>query len=276
VNEELIKASVIDAGSINKVINDIMYYIIYEKTLKKISGNIRKQSIKIGEYSVVIEGDRAIIGPIEISGTNPYKLKGIGTIVKSDRAEQPKYAIIEISNKGYEVFLAYERQKSIIGVDFGIRNLISVIALRNLKVWKYRFWKGEEIITEVTKYIGETQGFVELEKIKKYFKNIIDEVTEYIVSLYPKVVAIEDITEFEGKKGLLLKTLQHTLEAKLYSTGIKYKRINAYGTSRLCSNCGYKNGEVYGALFTCPLCGFKADRDFNAAMNIALKCYYTC
>ncbi len=98
----------------------------------------------------------------------------------------------------------------------------------------------------------------------------------FVKDLEPKVVAIEDLREYEGKVGRGLRTLQDMLEKEFYTSGVRFRRLNPYSTSKICSRCGYKKGEVMGSIFVCPSCGYKADRDFNAAYNLALMCYYTC
>ncbi|WP_256202579.1 transposase [Sulfuracidifex tepidarius] len=87
---------------------------------------------------------------------------------------------------------------------------------------------------------------------------------------------MEDLRLYDNKIGRGLKTIQNALETELYKRGIRYRRLEPYNTSKVCSNCGYKKGEVLGSIFVCPACGYKADRDFNAAFNIALRCYYSC
>ncbi|MEM0373139.1 MAG: zinc ribbon domain-containing protein [Sulfolobaceae archaeon] len=278
MEDELYESVIISKGKLDKIQNDILYYLNYISTLKKLNEKVRGIGPPYIEgYPVVIEEDKVKIGPIDIQGNNPYMLKRLNILVKSNRVGIPKYAIIEIDKKrGTKVLLAYEREKSVVGIDFGIRNIVSVVALKGLKVWKYRFWSGEEITEDITKFIGTPQSFIELEKIRKYIQKIAEDVINYIESLYPKIVAVEDLTEFEGRRGMVLKSIQNLVEKGLYYRGIKYKRIEAYATSKICSNCGYKNGEVYGSIFYCPSCGMKADRDYNASVNIALKCYYTC
>ncbi|MFA4646201.1 transposase [Pyrococcus kukulkanii] len=59
-------------------------------------------------------------------------------------------------------------------------------------------------------------------------------------------------------------------KAKLYGVPVIF--VSPRGTSKTCSNCGYyvrafKDERV----FRCPKCGFIADRDLNAARNIAKK-----
>jgi len=277
MEEELYEAKIISRGKLDKIQSDILYHIVYTSTIKKLDEKSKGTGPpNIEGYPVVIEGGKAKIGPIDIQGNNPYILKKLDIIVKSDKDGVPKYAIIEVSKQGIKVLLAYDREKSIVGIDFGIRNLVSVVALRGLKVWKYRVWSGKEILEEITEFIGAPQSFIELEKVKQYVESLAVEIADYIETLYPKIVAIEDLSGFEGRKGIVLKSIQNTIERSLYSRGLRYKRVNPYATSKICSNCGYKNGEVYGSLFYCPSCGMKADRDYNASVNIALKCYFTC
>ncbi|MEM0245981.1 MAG: transposase, partial [Thermoplasmata archaeon] len=45
--------------------------------------------------------------------------------------------------------------------------------------------------------------------------------------------------------------------------------VDAYGTSKTCSRCGYYNKDLRGAsIFKCPNCGLIIDRQKNAAKNI--------
>ncbi|TRM85007.1 transposase, partial [Sulfolobus sp. F3] len=122
----------------------------------------------------------------------------------------------------------------------------------------------------------DEQGVLMLEEFKNKSKKIVYEAINFIENLEPNVVALEDLNSFETKAGKGLRALQSMLESELRKRGIKYKKVDPYNTSKICSKCGYKKGEVMGSIFVCPSCGYKADRDFNAAFNIALKCYYTC
>ncbi|MEM3809083.1 MAG: zinc ribbon domain-containing protein, partial [Thermoproteota archaeon] len=45
--------------------------------------------------------------------------------------------------------------------------------------------------------------------------------------------------------------------------------VDAYGTSKTCSRCGYYNKDLRGAsIFKCPNCGLIIDRQKNASINI--------
>ncbi|WP_457752821.1 RNA-guided endonuclease InsQ/TnpB family protein [Thermococcus sp.] len=61
-----------------------------------------------------------------------------------------------------------------------------------------------------------------------------------------------------------------TYKAKLYGVPVIF--VSPRGTSKTCSNCGYyvKNFKDE-RVFKCPKCCFEADRDLNAARNIAKK-----
>jgi len=72
-----------------------------------------------------------------------------------------------------------------------------------------------------------------------------------------------------------LRLIQENIESSLYVRGVRYKKRSAFNTSKVCSRCGYRKGEVIGSIFVCPACGLKADRDFNAALNLAIKGYYS-
>ena len=277
MSEELVEAKIIDYGKLKELYKEIQYVREYSKILKMSGHDIGPPPKNLSRelYYLALSTNEIKHGPIEVVGNNPYKLKGIDAIVKSERPEIPKYAIVDFTN-GIKVYLAYEKPKSIVGVDIGVRHLITVVAVRNGKIWKAKFWGSGLITDEMIKILGESQGVVEIKNIRPKVKRTITEVVKFIEDLNPKIVALEDLREFENKVGNALRNIEIELQQQLYSRGIKYKLVDPYNTSKVCSNCGFKRGEVLGSLFVCPACGYKADRDFNAAANLALKCYYTC
>ena len=277
MSEELVEAKIIDYGKLKELYKEIQYVREYSKVLKMSGHDVGPPPKNLPKelYYLALSSNEIKYGPIEVIGNNPYKLKGFDAVVKSERPEIPRYAIVDFTND-IKVYLAYEKPKSIVGVDIGVRHLITVVAIRNGKVWKARFWGNDLITDEMIKILGDPQGVSEIKSIRAKVKKIINEVVKFIEVLNPKIVALEDLREFENKIGNALRNIQIELQQQLYARGIRYKLVDPYNTSKVCSNCGFKKGEVMGPLFVCPACGYKADRDFNAALNLALKCYYTC
>lgn len=276
--EELIEATIIDYGNLKKIQQDYQYFKQYYSLLAK-----RGEKVFISDFRIDMPSDIPYtlsmsslrIGPVKLEGLNPYKLRGLSALVKSPRDGSPLHAIVEISNT-IHVYLAYERVKSTIGIDFGLRHIVTLVALRDKNLWKVRYWDDPKIMELALKYIGSEQSIENLSQIRNRIEKLTKEIVAFIVSLYPKIVAIEDLKEYEEKPGKVLRIMQETLERELYKNGIKFKALSPMGTSKTCFRCGYKNGNVYSSLFTCPKCGLKADRDFNAALNLAYKCIYLC
>lgn len=277
MNEEFVEAKIIDYGKLKELYKEVKYISQYSKVLKMKGEDVGPPPINVPKelYYLALNSNEIKYGPIEIAGKNPYKLKGVEAIVKSDRQDIPLYAIVDFSND-IKVYLAFEKPKSIVGVDIGVRHLITVVAIRNGKLWKARFWGKELITDEMIKILGDPQGVSEIKNIRGKVKRVINDIVKFIEDLNPKIVALEDLRVFDNKVGNALRNIELELEEQLYTKGIRYKLVDPFNTSKICSNCGFKKGEVLGPLFVCPACGFKADRDFNAAYNLALKCYYTC
>jgi len=275
--EELVEAKIIDYGKLRELYKEVQYIREYSKILKMSGHDVGPppQNVPRELYYLALSSSEIKYGPIEILGNNPYKLKGIDAIVKSERSEIPNYAIIDFTNN-VKVYLAYEKPRSIVGIDIGVRHLITVVAVRNGKIWKAKFWGKELITDEMIKILGEPQGVTEIKNVRAKVKRTISDVVKFVEDLNPKIVALEDLRIFENKVGNTLRNIEVELQQQLYSRGIKYRLVDPNNTSKVCSNCGFKKGEVLGPLFVCPACGYKADRDFNAAVNLALKCYYTC
>lgn len=277
MQEELIQAKIIDYGKLKEVYKEIMYIREYSKALKKTGHDVGPPPLGIPKelYYMALNSNEVKYGPIEVIGNNPFKLKGFDAIVKSEREGQPLYAILDFTD-GIKVYLAYQKPKSVVGIDIGVRHLITVVALREGKLWKVRYWGKELITDEMIKILGNPQGVSEIQNIRSKVRKVITEIVNFIEELNPKVVALEDLRVFDNVVGSALRSIENELIQQLYKRGIRYKLIDPYNTSKTCSKCGYKKGEVMGPLFVCPACGYKADRDFNAAYNLALKCYYTC
>ncbi|AWR94275.1 zinc ribbon domain-containing protein [Acidianus brierleyi] len=275
MKEELVQAKIIDYGKLKSIYNDIFFYKEYSEALRRNGGSLDTPPPSLKKLNFIPNTYR--LGPLKVSCNNKIlKIDFVNALVESEREGLPKYAIIDFS-KGIKIYLAYENERPIIGIDVGIRHLFTVASVNsNGKICKVRYFGDKEIIQPFIRYLGEEQGVVHLTEIKEKVKGLVHQTIRFIESLDPKIVAIEDLRLYDAKVGKGLRVIQEMLEHEFYNKGIKFKRLDPYNTSRICSHCGYKRGEIMGSIFVCPSCGYKADRDFNAAYNLALKCYYTC
>ncbi|AAK40373.1 transposase [Saccharolobus solfataricus] len=282
MKESLIEAKVMDYGKLKDIQKEILYYKLYVDALKK--KGIKEKvdpppTLPKSIVSSVLTGGIPRDGPlqIELVSNDVVKIKEYNTLVKiQSDSRLPLYAIVEYRDTDIRVYLAYRENPSIVGLDLGLRHLITIVAIKDTKPWKVRFFDEPKLMEKFANFLSENQGIIKLEEMKSNAKRIIYEAVSFIEDLEPKVVAMENLEYFETKTGKGLRALQNMLENEIRRRGIRYRKIDPYNTSRVCAKCGYKKGEILGSLFVCPACGYKADRDYNAAYNIALKCYYTC
>ncbi|MUN28852.1 zinc ribbon domain-containing protein [Sulfuracidifex metallicus] len=280
MKEQLVSVKVIDFGKLKTIYDDICFFRAYNNAIRKVEGSRLSPPPSIPrEILSSIQGKGPIrLGPIEIQFINETKirLKGYNTLVEGvPELGEPLYAIVDMTD-GIKVMLAYEGRKVVVGIDVGIRHLITVASLLDGKLWKVRYFGTDLMKDDFARYLGDNQGYSHLQTIRDKVRRQTIEAVNFIEEMNPKVVAMEDLRLYDNKIGRGLKTIQNALELELYKRGIRYRRLEPYNTSKICSNCGYKKGEILGSIFVCPACGYKADRDFNAAFNIALRCFYTC
>ncbi len=271
--EEIVEAKILDYGKLKTIYSSIQFARAYAKIVKD---GPPPRDIPRELYYQALQSNEIRYGPLKvINNGNLIKIAEVNALVKSDREGIPLYAIVDFTD-GIKVYLAYEKPKTVVGVDIGVRHLFTIVAIRGTTAWKVRYWGNEVIINEMIKILGDPQGLPELKNIRSKIKGIVDEAVKFIDELEPKVVALEDLKLFEGKAGQALRVVEEMLEERLYNAGIRYRRLSPFNTSKICSKCGYKKGEIMGPLFVCPSCGFKSERDYNAAYNLALQCYYQC
>lgn len=280
MREQLVAVKVLDFGKLKTIYQDICYFRAYSIAMKKTEGGKFSPPPSIPrEVISSVQGKGPIrLGPVDVQRLNETKvrLKDYNAVVEGvPEMGEPLYAIVDMSD-GIKVFLAYESKKVVVGIDVGIRHLITVVSLIDGKLWKVRYFGSDLMKEDFARYLGENQGYSHLQAIKDKVKLQTNDAVRFIEELNPRVVAMEDLRLYDNKIGRGLKTIQNALETELYKRGIRYRRLEPYNTSKVCSKCGYKKGEVLGSIFVCPACGYKADRDFNAAFNIALRCYYSC
>ncbi|MEM4943027.1 MAG: transposase [Saccharolobus sp.] len=282
MKESLIEAKIIDYGKLKDIQKEIIYYKLYVDALRKKGIKEKVNPPPTLPKSVILSilsGGVPRDGPLQIDfiGNNLIKIKDYNAIVKSPETDSlALYAIVEYRENDIKVYLAFQEKPVTIGIDIGLRHLITIAALKGNKLWKVRFFDEPKIMKYFTDFIGDQQGILKMEEIKNMTRKIVLDATNFIEQLNPKIVAMENLEYFDNKIGKGLKILQNALELEIRKKGIRYVKLDPHNTSKICAKCGYKKGEVLGSLFVCPACGYKSDRDFNAAYNLALKCYYTC
>ncbi|MEM0071681.1 MAG: transposase [Metallosphaera sp.] len=276
MKEVLVEAKIIDFGKLKEIYSDVLYYTAYYKTLQKTGVKVSASPPPLlKDLNAVYSANR--LGPLKITGEGSYyKIEKINALVKADMQGFPLHAIVDF-NDGIKVLLAYPVDEPIVGIDLGIRHLFTAVAIvKEGKVYKSKYIGSANILDTFTKYMSETQSLSYVREIKNKVKIALKELLEFLMELNPRIVVLEDLRFYDAKIGRGLRIVEDELEKELMEKGIRFRRIDPRNTSKICSRCGYKKGEVLGSIFVCPACGYKADRDFNAAYNLALKCYYTC
>lgn len=266
---------IVNYGKLREIYNDIVYLQGYMKALKKLGEERIEPPPHVPRqlFNEIAKGSQPRLGPLKVKGSIEVLIEELGATVKCPRADRPFHAIVDFSS-GIKVMVAFQRERSIVGVDLGVRHIATVLALRGTRTWKLRFFDNPHLTSVIHRYTGEPQGQGMQGELRRLVKNETDNITDFISTLFPRVVIIEDLRSVEGRVGTALRIIQDELIKSLYEKGIKFRRMSAFNTSKICSKCGYRKGEVVGSIFVCPACGFRADRDYNAAYNLALKGYF--
>jgi putative transposase len=183
------------------------------------------------------------------------------------------------------------KNKNVIGIDLGIKNLLKTSSgevIDNEKItYKYE-QKLAKLQIKFTKKQKDSKNRNKqrikiarlYEKITNIRKNNLHQISKQIVN-ENQVVVCEDLNVKEMVKNNNLSKLIHDcgwgeltrqLQYKAEWNDKIYHEVNRYfPSSQLCSKCGYKNTDIknLGVRFwICPECNTEHDRDENAAINI--------
>ena len=153
------------------------------------------------------------------------------------------------------------RKQVIMGVDLGLRHLISTSAL-------YGF--GDELMLFTMRdNFNQAENWI-AEQISRGSKWLFS----WAIEKEANVIALEDLKISrldisENEKGFL-RALVNTIKADSFQFGIKVALVNPLYTSQSCSECG-RDGYREGTTFFCPNCEYSEHADVNAAKNIGIR-----
>ncbi|WP_256202580.1 hypothetical protein [Sulfuracidifex tepidarius] len=125
------------------------------------------------------------LGPVEVQrvSENKVRLKDYNTVVEGVvEMGEPLYAIVDMSD-GIKVFLAYESKKVVVGIDVGIRHLITIVSLIDGKLWKVRYFGSDLMKEDFARYLGENQGYSHLQAIRDKVRFQTNEAVRFIEEL---------------------------------------------------------------------------------------------
>ena len=276
---KLFESKVISKGELERIRNEVLFASMYVASLKRKGLDAGPPPITVpkGVYYQVVSSDVVRIGPVEVvrQGNN-YLLKGLNAVVEPPLEGEPVHAIAEVG-KEIKVYLAYPVEQSVVGVDVGVRHLFTVVAIdKERRVVAKRYF-GENLISEeFARVVSTSEGLGEITTIRKKVEPVVQRAVDFIEGLDPRIVVLENLKGIENRIALVLRIATDSIRQELYRRGLKYRFVNPYRSSRLCSNCGYREGILEGHVFFCPRCGLRIDRDLNAAVNLAMRCYYEC
>ncbi|MGC9105168.1 MAG: transposase [Thermoprotei archaeon] len=275
----LFESRIVSLGELERIRSEVLFAHMYVSSLKSKGLSVGPPPINVpkGVFYQALSSDKVRIGPVEVVKKGEhYVLKGLNAEVEPPIEGEPLHAIAEVGRE-VKVYLAYPVEQSIVGVDVGVRHLITVVAVdKSRKVIAKKFFGTGLISEEFAKVVSTAEGLAEINTIRKKVEPVVTSAVDFIENLDPKVVVLENLKHFDNRIALVLRAATDALQRELYRRGIKYRFVNPSGTSRLCSNCGYREGELSGSTFYCPKCGLRIDRDLNAAINLAMRCYYEC
>ena len=237
---------------------------------------------------------------LELPFLGEIKFRGYKNIVKIDDNIINVTITRENTGKYYANFLYKIPDKkrvnatSIVGIDIGIKNLITLshgtIYENNRYLEKY-----EKKISQMQKVLSKKiKGSNNYKKYKKKINIIynkiarsrkfyIDKIVREIVEKYDIIVCEKLTTKNMISNGNLSKQILDAsfteilkrIESKAEEKGKYFYQIDTYyPSSQICSVCGNrqrKYKDLKEREYLCPKCGNNLDRDYNASVNIMFE-----
>ncbi len=242
-------------------------------------------------------------GSIKIFPGNYIQLPRIGVVKTYEILPNCKVKNVRISKRADNWYISFkydiepvptEKVEETIGVDIGINTLATCSdgsKFANVKAYrqtKKRLGRHQRAVSK--KVIGSQNRIKAVKKLAKLHKKVADiradalhKLTTWLAKNHSTIV-IEDL----NVSGMLKN---HKLASAIADCGFyEFKRQltykcewygsklviapRFYPSSQLCSHCGHQQKMPLNVrTYECANCGFQADRDFNAAVNLANYVY---
>lgn len=199
----------------------------------------------------------------------------------------------------------YAEKSDIIGIDVGIRNMITTsdgeyfkysdksklekrYKRQQRRMSKYYNRYMSEAARTRTKYedIPKSKNmrkkadklYKTIQKLRNKTMNDIHTATKRVMDKHPKAIVIENISCMDLSKDRWFAKrnpypyfyeIRNQLQYKAEDRGIEVIIADKeYPSSQICSSCGHRHKIYSNKIFICPNCGLRIDRDLNAALNL--------
>lgn len=189
-------------------------------------------------------------------------------------------------NKGYFIEFAYEKEIPLkttgksIGFDCGYKKLL---VDSNGKQY------GKELFLLYQKIAGKKQGSINFKQALTERDNKINEIINTIDLTGINHVVAENLKYVKHKiKGKFRKKFNNKLQRWTYrhilrkleslceENGVLFSQIDPANTSQECSRChNTDKASRRGEFYKCVACNFEIDSDWNAAINILHRAFYS-
>ncbi|GET37208.1 RNA-guided endonuclease InsQ/TnpB family protein [Microseira wollei] len=238
-------------------------------------------------------------GPVKILGNNKIQVPVIGVLKTYEYLPQLLTKSATISRQADRWFISFRfdvepqksAQKSIVGVDLGIKNQATlstgevVPGAKSYKKYSSKLSRMQWLHRH--KVIGSAnwkKAQVQIARLHRKIANIRFDTLHKLTTLLAKnhgTVVIEDLNvsgmmanhklaKAIADMGFFEFRRQLTYKCELY--GSKLVVVDRwFPSSKNCSNCGTKKEmlSLSERVFQCEDCGFVIDRDLNAAINLS-------
>jgi putative transposase len=187
--------------------------------------------------------------------------------------------------------LSYEPKTSVIGLDFGLTNLLttnfgtqfSKNFINRLKYYDDKILKLSNELKKRNKHykLSSNKRYSKLQhKLKSFIKNEMNRVVNRIVDVYkPDKIVLENLnfqnSNLSKKLNRLISNcgisaLKNKMNILSLYNGITVEYVNPAYTSQECSVCGNvdEKNRKSQSKFECLCCGLKLNADVNASRNI--------
>jgi transposase len=153
------------------------------------------------------------------------------------------------------------RKQVVMGVDLGLRHLISTSA--------YYGFGDEMMLFTIRDSFNEAENWI-AEQICRGSAWLCDWAKEKEAN----IIALEDLKigrlDVSKNEKMVLEALMNKIKEDSSECGLKVVFVSPLYSSQQCSNCG-RRGYRDGIMFFCPYCNYGNCADVNAARNIGIR-----